>query len=668
MLTGRSAFEGDTLPDTFARILGHEPEWTALPPDTPASIRTLLERCLRKDQRRRLHDIADALIEVDDAGGAASTGSAPARPAAHGWSRSGVTWFVAAAAGAAAIVMAVLYVRTVPPVAAVIQFTIPPPENWHFTGESTSWFEVSPDGQHVVTAAISRGISMLWIRPVSSPEWRQLPGTDDARAPFWSPDSQSVAFFTTSQLKTVRINGGSPVSICTIALGQGSSGAWSRGNMLVFGGRDSVRKVPAAGGVPTAVTTLQKGEIAHRWPSFLPDGDRFLYLAQTESTNELRIASLASAETFSLGQFESNAVYAAGYLVFIRGGRLVAQAFDPDSRQLTGDSLVLAEQAGVIPSILRGQFSVSAEGVLAYSRTGIAPAQLTWMDRAGKPLGTVGEPSLYGNLGLSRDGRRLAVTQTTRSPGSPWNVDIWIMDLERESAMERVTFDPAAEGDPAWSPDGSQIAFNSTRIGGRWCLFRRPASRTGEDELLVKSEGATTTPDWSPDGRALIYTDFNPTTKQDLWTVSLSGDRQPSDFLNTPYVERWPVFSPGGRWIAYQSEESGTSQVYVRPFPRKEEQHQVSRDGGRAARWRSDGKELYFLAPDGTLMAAAMETATAFHPSVPRPLFQTGIVSVINPRPYVAAPNGQRFLVPVVMPPGYVPINVIVNWPVLLAK
>ena len=581
--------------------------------------------------------------------------------------RERLAWIVAAVFGVVSCAMIVLYLRAVPPAPDPLEFPIAPPENWVFSARMPApTFQISPDGRHLAVVASSEGVAMLWVRPIANPAWRQLPETQGADGPFWSPDSQSLGFFANDQLKTVRVSGGAPVIICEARVGQVPAGAWSHNGVILFGGLGPLRKVGVSPGNSTPVATLGPGEIAHRWPSFLPDGEHFLYLAEAYGRTELRVGSVAAADTTSLGPYESHAVYASGYLLFVRSGRLMAQPFDTDSRQLKGDPLVVADPTAIVVPWWRGQFSFSRTGVLAYSSVGRPKVRPTWIDRTGKTVGTAGEPGFYWVLRLSPDDRRLAVSQLKGEPGGHSNWDIQVIDLARAGTATRLTFDAARDHDPAWSPDGTQIAFVSNRIGERFSLFRRASNGSGGDDLLVKSDTNITAPDWSRDGQFLLYTEDGAATSHDLWTLPLSGDRKPKRFVATPFLEDHGKFSPDGRWIAYTSNASGRNEVYVRPFPGGEGFLQISRDGGSGPRWRDDGRELFFLTLDGMLMAAGIEkTAKGLKPTVPQPLFHTGALRNFG---YTVAKDGQRFLISVTDPPGPAPITVVMNWPATLRK
>ncbi|HEU4937838.1 MAG TPA: protein kinase [Vicinamibacterales bacterium] len=679
MLTGRRAFEGATVTDTLARVLDHDPEWTQLPARTPSSIRTLLHRCLRKDPHKRLHDIADALIELDDAPSEPSAVATTEPPRKHRPSTT-LVWIGAAGLGAALVTFSVMQGSRPARDGDPIEFTIDPPENWRHTSDASggaAYYAVSPDGEQLVLLAHSGSTSKLWVRPIRKPAWKELAGTEGATAPFWSPDGHTIGFIANDQLKTVSRSGGPPVALAPARSGDTASGSWNRSGVILFVDRDGLYKLSSTSrGMPTRVTALGADESGHLWPSFLPDDNHFVYLAQRRGGDELRIGSLSSSGSESLGLTESNAIYASGRLLFARGGALMAQAFDTTTWKLTGDPTVVADQTAVVPPQQRGLFSVSTTGVLAYSRAGRPTSQLTWIDRKGNTLSTTAEPGFYINLDLSPDNSRLAASQMTE-PGGKATVDIWILDLARAGTGRRLTGDEGREFDPAWSPDGNYLAFNSDRGNPLFGVWVRRSDGSGDDQLWRQSERAIR-PDWSPDGRLLMYTDATPTTQRDLWIMPtgcdntgckpLDGERKPSAFLRTNYDETQASFSPDGYWVAYQSNDTGQTEVYVRPFPAGEP-HRISVQGGRAARWRRDGRELYYLTPNGLLMAVRISTTPRFSASVPEPLFQTGLSSPNTARPYAVAKDGQRFLIPVPRETkGSMPITVILNWPESLAK
>jgi serine/threonine protein kinase len=662
MLSGRRAFDGDTMSETFVSVLEREPDWSALPADTSVPIRTLLERCLRKDPKKRLHDIADVLIELEDA-------SAPGAPAGTRRStastgprsnRDWLPWTVAAALGMLSIGMAWNSRRVEPPTMGdSVEFHINPSGPMGVANR----FAISPDGRHVAFTAWSEGRSMLWVRSLQTPDLRSIAGTEGASYPFWKPDSQSIGFFADGQIKTIPLSGGAPVSVCR---GTGE-GTWNQADVIVFGGASgylggvALQRVSAGGGKPSPLTSLKDDEFAHGFPSFLPDGEHFLYLAQSTAVSELRVGSLTSAESVRLGQFESNAEYAAGYLFFARGGSLIAQPFDTATHELKGSPSYVAAKVGLLVNY--ALFSVSATGRLAYS-VGSVQAMLTWLDRHGKTLSTVGDPGSFFNMALSFDEQHIAVSKAMHSPGGRATVDLWRIDLARSGAATRLTDRPGSEWDPDWSEDG-QIAFtHAPTPGGDHALFVRPPDPSSQETLLLKS-GNIAIPDWSPDSRFIVYTEgwsSNP-GGHDLWTLD-TRTGNPTEFLKTSHDERAGRFSPNGRWVAYMSNRSGRLEVYARPFPVGTGEFPISRNGGRAPRWRADGKEIFFLAPDSTMMAAQIDTTTGFSAGVPERLFATSLQAGGNP-PYGVTKDGQRFLMPIPAPPA--PIVVLLNWPARLA-
>ena len=657
MLCGQRPFDGKSAADTRARILEREPDWSLLPANTPPSIRTLLQRCLRKNPEQRLHDIADVRIEIDECDLAAPrvpAGTRRARP---------FTWIaVALVVSSALVAIAFVRLRAPAPSSEFFEFPVDPPENLTFPS-GYGGFAVSPDGRHLfVTAASDNGTS-VWVRPIGARQYRQIPGTEGALFPFWKPDGLEVGFFAGGKLKTILLSGGLPTVVCDAPdrhEGSGRDevgGTWNRDDVIVFmSSALTLQKVQArSGATPVAITTLGKGETAHRWPSFLPDGRRFLYLAlgRPGDLGDLRIGSLDGAISTSLGRYESNARYAAGHLLFLSGRQLVARRFDASTGVVTGPPLPVVTTPPFSEWNRLGAFSTSDAGVLATHPGGpiVTDQRLTWRDRHGRNVGTVGELGRFPTLDLSPDGKRVAVSMVKGSAAS----DIWTIDITRGDAVP-LTSDPAWEFDPSWSHDGRQLVFNSNRIGGRVDLFLRPSEGSGQDELLVAAQYAAETPVWTPDDRSILYGDDG-----DLWIRPLDGGRKASILWKTKARERAGTLSPDGRWVAYTSDKSGRQEIYVRAFPYGDAEHKVSLDGGMAARWRADGKEIFFLSLDAAMMAARVETAQGFKTMIPKSLFSTGL-SLLTLRPYAVAPDG-RFLVPTAVDSrAGTPITVTLNW------
>jgi eukaryotic-like serine/threonine-protein kinase len=463
--------------------------------------------------------------------------------------------------------------------------------------------------------------------------------------------------------------------LCDAPSGRG--GSWSRGNVIVFApspeAGTGLWRVSSAGGVPGVVTTIDPaaGATFHRWPHFLPDGRHFIYTASTgvccpaSKPSTIRIGSLDPADaTITLLEAESSASYASGHLLFARDETLMAQPFDPDARQPKGEAFPLAEHVSREGSRYVGA-SVSENGTLVYAGGSLAAQQqLTWFDRAGRALSTVGEAAAYGAFALSPDERRLAVAL---GPGSPENIDIWIVDIAR-NIRSRLTVDPGSDQSPVWSPDGTRIAFGGQR-SGKASLRQKLMNGTTADESLLEGSRGIAPSSWSADGRFIAYTLTGafPQTS-DVWVLPLFGDRKPFPLAQTEFVETSGVFSPDGRWIAYTSNEAGLSNVYVQPFLRGGGKYQVSRDGGYAPVWRADGKELSYLGADGTMMAAPIDATGQFDAGVPQALFPTDALTSTS-FPYAVTRDGKRFLVNARPRQSSVaPLTVLVNWTAAIQK
>jgi Tol biopolymer transport system component len=415
----------------------------------------------------------------------------------------------------------------------------------------------------------------------------------------------------------------------------------------------------------TPLTTLDKSrEIFHRWPQFLPDGRHFLYVSRQVEKSGVYVGSLDSKETKRILDTDFNAKYAPpGYLLFVRGSALMAQPFDAGKLELTGEAFPVAEQVGLNTGAHVVHFTVSENGVLVYDSGGETDnSQLAWYDRAGRKIGTVGPPGNYLALWLSPDEKRVAVERLEKGGG-----DIWLFDIDRNTPT-RFTFDPAWDFAPVWSPDGSRIVFSSAREGIP-NLYVKPASGSSNEELLLKRSSVNAATDWSSDGEFILYREINARGRSDLWILALEGDRTPKPFLQDDFDNGGAKFSPDGKWVAYYSNDSGQLQVYVRPFPGPGAKYQVSTSGGSDPRWRRDGKELFYLSPDGKLMAVEVKAGSAFEVGVPKPIFDTHIrrdVSrgILGSRDnYAVSSDGQRFLaIDLTEASASSPLTVVLNW------
>jgi len=696
MLTGRRPFDGEDMTEVLGAVVRLEPAWEALPSDLSTPVRTLLRQCLVKDPRRRVGDIAAVLFVLDHEASLAPTKIVASRSIR-------VAWLVAALATVALIATAVVaqrMSRSGTSARDVVQFTIAPPGNTSFGRSAfgainTAQLAVSPDGRNIVFVAQALSTFQLWLRPVAGADARPMQGTEGAAFPFWSPDSQFIGFFAGNKLKKVAIAGGPPVVLADIPLvttvvTTGLGGSWNRDNVIVFGSaRAGLFRVPSAGGGPTAATTLADGEDAHRWPHFLPDGRHFFYTAVTGACcpppkpGTIKIGSLDQAEpAIALLQADSSAIYASGHVLFAsRDQALMAQAFDPDRRQLAGDAAPIAARVGTDGS-RHVSASVSENGTLVYAPGGsMNQQQLTWFDRTGKTLGTLGDGGVDVNLSLSPDERQVAVAARS---GSPENLDIWTIDVAR-NLRNRVTSDAQPEGWPVWSPDGKRIVFGIAALGTgaeseKARLAQTLVNGSGVNETLLVAEGTPSRPcgprqctlaptDWSADGRFVLYTfsgSFPRTV--DIWALPLFGDRAPFPVVNSQFNESFGAFSPDGRWVAYTTEETGEPNVYVQPFLRAGGKHRISPAGGRNPHWRADGKELFYLDADGAMMAVSIDATDPFMAGLPKTLFPSGVISANQV--YAVTRDGQRFLVNA-RPQNAAtatPLTVIVNWTSTLQK
>jgi len=655
MLTGRQAFQGETVSDILATILKTEPDWSRLPEQTPASVRRLLRRCLQKDRSRRMKYAEDVRIEIEEARAEPERMDAPIISR----SRERLAWAVAVLVlFSVAVTLAILHLRAFPE-APEMRVDIVSPS----TPDPMS-FAISPDGQRVVFVASGDGPSRLWLRPLAAGTAQPLAGTEGASYPFWSPDSRSVAFFAASRLKRLDIGGGLPWELANAPTGRG--GTWGPDGALLFAPSNfgALFRVPAFGGEPVAVTRTDSVQFSHRFPQFLPGGRQFLFYANgTEEGRGIYIGSLDSPETTRLMSADTAGAYVrSGWLVFLRQGTLLARRFDPARRKLSGEAVTVADFVPFDAPVGIGAFSVSPT-VVAYRSGGPGRRQLTWFDRAGKAVGTLGAPDESGlqEVSLSPEGRRVAVQRTVQS-----NTDIWILDAAHQI---RLTSDPSLDMYPVWSPDGSRIVFGTFRKGPQ-DIYVKPSGSAGSEDPLVESPETKTPSDFSADGRFLLYASISPKTGRDLWVWPMDGEKKQFVFVNTPFEERLGQFSPDGRWVAYESNESGRFEIYVRPFPPQPsgQWRQVSALGGVSPRWRKDGKELYYIAPDGTLMAVPITVnGPSLEPGTPLALFQTrivgrGINNFAFRQQYDVAVNGQ-FLINVTTEDAVnSSITLLLNW------
>jgi serine/threonine protein kinase len=649
MLTGQRLFKGDTISDTLAAVLKEEPDLERV----PAQVRHLLAKCLEKDPKRRLRDIGDAWELLE-------SGQEKARP-------TKLPWVVAAVLAGIAAILGFLYFRQRPSDKPVLRSTITLPEQ---TTDLHS-FAISPDGRLLAMAARVNGKRLLWLRPLDTQQAQPLSGTEDATYPFWSPDSHYIGFFAQGKLKTIAATGGATRSVCNSPGGLG--GSWSRDNVILFYPRNAVgsaiQRVSADGGAPSDVIG-NKG--SSRFPTFLPDGRHFLYVLASLPADQdgVYVSSLDGKENRRIIPDVSNAVFAAGRLLFIRENTLMAQEFDLVQTSVHGGAFPIAE--GISPTV-GNSFTVSETGMLLYqSGANFASNQLAWFDRRGKLLGTVGAPGLVMAPAISPDGRQVLYNRS-----SPSGANLWLWDLTR-GTERRLTTVVSVNGSPIWSPTGDRITFSSNRGVGVFNLYQKAVSGNGQDDRLWANGNYKAPTQWSHDGASIVYSELDPKTKWSIWVLPMDGsaERKPKLFLHSEFNELHGQVAPNGHWMAYTSDESGRREVYVRAFPSGENQRTISLAGGDQPRWSGDGKELFFVTADGEMMAVPVQVKPgpkpSFEPGVPRPLFEAHLF----PQPldaifaYDVTGDGKRFLLDTTgVGSGSAPsLNVIVNWDAGLKK
>jgi Tol biopolymer transport system component/predicted Ser/Thr protein kinase len=667
MLTGRRPFDGEDVTDTLAAIVRGDPDWSALPANTPATVRTLLRRCLEKDRRERLPDIGAARLELKEARATDVAEAGVVKPPAA--ASAVVPWIVAAVAILGAIVAGTYALLTRPaPDTRVFKSVIVPPSP--LSGAPALRLAISPDGRRLAfVAPDAAGTTMLWVRPLDSTVPQPLAGTTNARAPFWSPDSRSLAFIADGRLRRIDAAGGPILTICNAL--DTPPGTWNRDDVIVFSGfRGPLARVYASGGAPVAVTELTPGigERIQHMPFFLPDGRHFLYTAGTGGSRSLGIyvGSLDTKKTVPLLTAGSNAAYANGYLLYLRDTTLMAQRIDPDSLKLSGDPVPVATDVQINTSTGTGAFSVSQTGVLVYQTGPSSGTLLVWHDRAGKQLGSVGTQAGNRDVQLSPDGRWASVTLPNNSTQQP---DIWRFDLAR-GLSKRLTFGGSGSMDAVWSPDGRRVAYAS-RPKKVLDIFQRNVSGIGTEELLLEDDVDKYPLGFTRDGKFLLY--FVPTgaATGHVWLLPMSGDRKPRPFNHTKDSEVPAEVSPDGRWIAYVSDENGRREVYVTSFPDATGKWQVSTTGGENPRWRSDGKEMFFTAGDRLVAVDVQTTGAQFDVGGLHPLFDVRVPppALGTRSTYAASQDGQRFLFNMWDPKAaFAPITVVVNWPEVVKK
>jgi Tol biopolymer transport system component/predicted Ser/Thr protein kinase len=661
MLTGKRAFDSSTPASVIASIL--ERPAPSVADVAPPSLDRLLKRCLEKDSEQRWQSARDLKTELEWIGHALEPGKTATSPARLGKAAWGL-----------ATVLLVLgawgWWRAARPAeqSRLIKMSVLPPERVTLVRDIPA---VSPNGQLVAFAASLEGKTSLWVRDLSSLDARALPGTEGASLPFWSPDSRFLGFFANGKLKRTDAAGGPVLNLCDAPVGGG--GTWSRNDVILFAPfSGALSRVPAAGGTPVPVTSVDAQAQSHRFPWFLPDGRHFLYTdyGRNGTGGPIVYQDLESRNGHALMTAASNVVYASGYLLFLKDLTLVAQPFDVGKLQTTGDAVPVAEQIGFTAMNLRALFSSSQNGVLVYdspaSFFGLSSgsnSQLTWFDRSGKITGTVGQPGGLVGAAISGDGNSVATSRLDPQTGV---ADIWLYDLAR-GTNSRLTSSALVNLDPVWSPDNSHIAFFSDG-GATYGVLEKTANGAEQAEVLEKTPPIMAPTDWSKDGRYIIErTGFDAKTAS-IWVLPLFGDKKPFSYLRTEANESWAKLSPDSQRAAYTSDETKRNEIYVTTFPQPDSKLQISTNGGSYPVWSRDGKELFYISADEKMMAVELKAGPKFDAGVPKPLFDVRTDLTPFGSGYDVSKDG-RFLIAVpVEQSGTTPITVVVNWQAALKK
>lgn len=693
MLTGRQAFSGDTVSETLAAVIKDVPDLSKLSRATPRRIRELVRRCLIKDPKQRLRDIGEARIAIEET----VSGAADAQDGLQSASRRQqepplnevkrtllrralLPWTLTAVFFIFAMASSVLYWRLVRVPAPAIVSEIGPPANNRFGYGGGLPFVVSPNGRILAFRATdANGTTTLWVRPLDSSEARPLAGTEGAIDPFWSADSRSVGFFADGKLKTIEISGGLSV---TLADAPGElGGTWNQDGTILFVPEPSkgIYEISAAGGTPTSVIALDSSKfIEYDLGKFLPDGKHFLYTAVLPGPHVAGtyFASLDGKES-RLVLKDGGGLYASGYILYVRGSTLMAQAFDPRRGQLQGDPHLVAQN--VSASLALGLFDISENGTLIYQTAAGREKRLTWVDRSGKSLGVPSEAADYFDVRISPGGAKLAFNAGYPA-GSP-NSEIWVEDLARSVRM-RLTIDPSTDhGIPVWSPDNGTIVFAALQGKSRLGIYRKPANGVTKEEILLPSENSDTQiwpTSWSRDGRFILYARGSNSGQADIWVLPMAGDRRPRLLVQAAAAAYDGQFSPNVRWVAYTSKESGREEIYVVPFDATRVLRTasvssgitasgkwlISPSGGHCPRWRRDGKEIFYLSLDNQMMAAEIEErADGIEVRPAQALFRAAIPSIpaISFSPYDVTSDGKKFVITTVSGQDR-PLTLVENW------
>ncbi len=670
LLAGRRLFAGETTSDTLAMVLRSDPDWSALPTDMPPSLRRLLQRCLQRDKRQRMHHMADARIVMEEILKDGTSAYEPAEgsiaPMSTGGSRKAWTgWIAATFMAVVAMILGWQFLNIDVPVApSPIRFNLTLPEGQWIEGDRQV-LAVSPSGDSFVISLITPTGYQLYLRTMDNQTLVPIPGTENGQSPFFSPDGQWLGFTSGSNLQKVSLNGGSPIKLCEAWWG---GGAWTKDDRIIFTNSyaSGLFIVPAAGGQPQNLTTPDPvhHELGHWWPQVLPDQDWIIYTGYSTPIENARIMafSLKSGEKRVLVEGGSFGRWApTGHLLYVRNGKLMSVPFDHRKIAVTGSAEPILEDVFLEVSDGFSPLGFGANGTMVYAPASVinAPSNLTWVDRQGDLIAIDLPARHYSNPRLSPDGSRIAVSISDNH-----NTDIWIHDIERGTSS-RFTFSPTSYLNPIWTPDGRTVIYNGEEP--QYTIYQRPADGSGDTQLLLKKPVDTLPTSVSPDGKWLVYTESSANTRGDIWLLPLDAEGEPRLFLQTIYQEAEGTVSPDGRWLAYHSNESGQYEIYAMPFPDGGSRVQVSLAGGSKPVWSSTGDELYFK-NNSTMMAATvnLDRSSETDLVVERPKTLWGELSpfsIPDEMAFSPTPDSQHFLF------AHIPNNsqphtlrIVVNW------
>ena len=672
MATGKRAFEGKTQASLIAAVLDREPvPLGQVQPLAPPALDRIIRTCLAKDPDDRFQNAHDVMLQLEWIRDAGSQAGVPVPVATRRKSREKLAWGVAAISAVIALAAMAMLLRDTTPKPQVLRAEIAPATNSVFSlsPSSPGPVVVSPDGRNLAWAAVGiDGNTTLWVRTLDETASREIEGSEGTSYPFWSPDSRSVGYFAEGKIKKVLASGGPSITIGEAENPKG--GTWSEDGSILFAPAHNspIYRITAEGGEPTPVTELSESrkENSHRHPRFLPDGRHFVYFTRVGAMGTavegsgVWITSLDGGEPSRLTHASSQAEFASGHLLFARGDALLAQPFDPDRLEFTGEPRTLVEGVVAMSGAAIAAYSVSQQGLLAYQiGGGDLMTELAWFSREGARLKTLGDPAFHTGPQISPDQTRAAVTIADSETGAG---DIWIYDLER-GVRSRFTFDPSEDVTAVWAPDGQQLFWASSRVAD-FDIFAKNVDGAETDREVLVSDVVQIPMSVSPDGRYLAYWRGSGagTAESDLRLLSLEGDGEPIDLVVSEFNEGAAQISPDGRWFAYGSDESGQFEVYVTSFPEPGRKWQVSAEGGAQPRWRANGRELYFLTPTAKMMVADVDpSGSGFTVGEVMELFDAPRMP-LSGFDYDVSSDGQRFLMNTVGDSAFEPITLVVNW------